>query len=183
MGGEDDVQKVGRTSGKILTTPLLKPEKTTGVLNVLIMCPGWHFQESADQESFMTKWKLLVASSPKTSDNSAVVSGRSVKCNAIFAVCDLSALGCWYVLPCGYLTFPIHGNTMLRYEQQTFTTLFCRLKSDFMDVKRFEYVRRFDISGLPSLDKLTWLLHLAGVGSLNLPFLIGNGFNLYQIAV
>ena len=26
---------------------------------------------------------------------------------------------------------------MLRYEQQTFTTLFCTLKSDFMDVKRF----------------------------------------------
>ena len=51
----DDVEKVGRTSGKILTTPLLKPEKTTGVLNVLIMCPGWHFQGSADQESFMTK--------------------------------------------------------------------------------------------------------------------------------
>ena len=31
MGGEDDVEKVGRTSGKILTTPLLKPEKTTWV--------------------------------------------------------------------------------------------------------------------------------------------------------
>ena len=73
MGGEDDGEKVGRTSGKILTTPLLKPEKTTGVLNVLIMCPGWHFQGSADQESFMTKWKLLVASSAKTSDNSANV--------------------------------------------------------------------------------------------------------------
>ena len=26
---------------------------------------------------------------------------------------------------------------MLRYEQQTFTTLFCTLKSDFMDVNRF----------------------------------------------
>ena len=25
-GGEDDVEKVGRTSGKILTTHLLKPE-------------------------------------------------------------------------------------------------------------------------------------------------------------
>ena len=67
-----------------------------------------------------------------------MVSGRSVKCNAIFAVYDLSALvDVWYVLPCGYLTFPIYGNTMLRYEQQTFTTLFCTLKSDFMDVKRF----------------------------------------------
>ena len=27
-GGEDDVEKVGRTSGKILATPLLKHEKT-----------------------------------------------------------------------------------------------------------------------------------------------------------
>ena len=68
-----------------------------------------------------------------------MVSGRSVKCNAIFAVYDLSALGVWYVLQCGYLTLPIYGNTMLRYEQQTFTTLFCTLKSDFMDVKRFEF--------------------------------------------
>ena len=54
MGGEDDVEKVGRTSGKILATPLPKPEKTTGVLNVLIICSGSHFQGSADQESFMT---------------------------------------------------------------------------------------------------------------------------------
>ena len=74
-----------------------------------------------------------------------VVSGRSLKCNAIFAVCNLSALGlkrcsgCWYVLQCGYLTIPIYGDTMLRHEQQTFTTLFCTLKSDFIDVKRFEF--------------------------------------------
>ena len=55
-GGEDDVEKVGRTSGKILATPLLKPEKTTGVLrNVLIICPGSYFKGSADQESFMTE--------------------------------------------------------------------------------------------------------------------------------
>ena len=27
MGGEDDAEKVGRTPGKILATPLLKPEK------------------------------------------------------------------------------------------------------------------------------------------------------------
>ena len=55
MGGEDDAEKVGRTSGKILATPLLKPEKTTGVLNVLVTRPGSRFQGSADQESFMTK--------------------------------------------------------------------------------------------------------------------------------
>ena len=68
-----------------------------------------------------------------------MVSGRSVKCNAIFALYDVSALGCLTVLPCGYLTFPIYGNTMLRYEQETFTRLFCTLKSDFMDVKSFEF--------------------------------------------
>ena len=38
------------------------------------------------------------------------------------------------------MTFPIYGNTMLRYEQQTFTALFCTLKSDFMDVKRFNLI-------------------------------------------
>ena len=55
-GGEDDVEKVGRTSGKILATPLLKPEKTTGVLrNVPIICSGSYFKGSADQESFMTE--------------------------------------------------------------------------------------------------------------------------------
>ena len=48
-----------------------KSRKTTGVLrNVLIICPGSYFQGSADQESFMTEWKLLVASSEKKSDNS-----------------------------------------------------------------------------------------------------------------
>ena len=56
MGGDDDAEKVGRTSGKILATPLLKPEKTTGVLrNVLIICPGSYFKGSTDQESFMTE--------------------------------------------------------------------------------------------------------------------------------
>ena len=30
-GGVDDEEKVWRTSGKTLATPLLKPEKTTGV--------------------------------------------------------------------------------------------------------------------------------------------------------
>ena len=72
-----------------------------------------------------------------------MVSGRSVKCNAIFAVYDLSALGFKTLLFDMFsrvdLTFPIYGNTMLRYEQQTFTALFCTLKCDFMDVKRFEF--------------------------------------------
>ena len=43
-GAKDDVEKVERTSGKILATPLLTPEKTTRVLrNVLIICPGSYF--------------------------------------------------------------------------------------------------------------------------------------------
>ena len=43
-GAKDDVEKLERTSRKILATPLLKPEKTTGVLrNVLIICPGSYF--------------------------------------------------------------------------------------------------------------------------------------------
>ena len=83
-GGEDDVEKVGRTSGKILTT-----HETTSV----IICPGSYFQGSADEESLMTERKLLVASSEKRSDNSGKRSFNSVKCNAIFAVYDLSALG------------------------------------------------------------------------------------------
>ena len=55
-GGGDHVEKVGRTSGKIMASPLPKPGKTTGVLrNVVIICMGSYFQESADQESFMTE--------------------------------------------------------------------------------------------------------------------------------
>ena len=46
---------------------------------------------------------------------------------------------CWSVLSYGYLTFPIYGNTMLSYEQQTRTTLFCALKSYFLGVKSFEF--------------------------------------------
>ena len=75
-----------------------------------------------------------------------MVSGRSVKCNAIFAVYDLSALGFKTLLlqllvcsPVWILDISNIWNTMLRYEQQTFTTLFCTLKSDFMDEKRFEF--------------------------------------------
>ena len=67
-----------------------------------------------------------------------VVSGRSVKCNAIFAVWIFAVVDL-FSRPCGYFTFPISGNTMLRYEQQTLTTLFCTLKSDFLDVKSFEF--------------------------------------------
>ena len=87
-----------------------------------------------------------------------MVSGRSVKCNAIFAVYnyDLSVLGFKTCsLACGYLTFPIYGNTMLRYEQQTFTTLFCTLKSDFIDVKRFEFEDFLILVLCPPFDNFT----------------------------
>ena len=136
----DFVEKVGRTSGKILATRLLKPKKTTGVLrNVLIICTGSYFQGSADQESFMTEWKPLVASSEKKSDNRGKRSFCEITQSLPLANFRRLDLRRWYVLPCGYLTFPVYGNTMQRYEQQTFTTLFRTLKSDFMDVKRFEF--------------------------------------------
>ena len=67
-----------------------------------------------------------------------MVSGRSVKCNAIFAVWIFAVVDL-FSRPYGYFTFPISGNTVLRYEQQTLTTLFCTLKSDFLDVKSFEF--------------------------------------------
>ena len=162
MGGEDDVEKVGRTSGKILTTPLLKPEKTTGVLNVLIMCPGWHFQGSADQESFMTKWKLLVASSAKTSDNSAVVSGRSVKCNAIFAVCDLWALGfkrcCLVCSPVWILNISNIWKHHAKVRTTDIHNIVLYAKIWFHGRKTFWILRLFNISALPSL----WQLHVTG---------------------
>ena len=53
-GGGDDVEKVGCTSGKILTTHLLNPETEQQASSVII-CPGSYFQGSADQESLMTE--------------------------------------------------------------------------------------------------------------------------------
>ena len=72
-----------------------------------------------------------------------MVSGRSLKCNATFVVYDLSALGFkTSLLVCSpvwildiYNIWKYHE----RYEQQIFTTLFFTLKSDFMNVKRFEF--------------------------------------------
>ena len=84
------------------------------------------------------EWKLLAASSESMQRVTTVVSGRSVKCNAIFAVWIFAVVDL-FSRPCGYFTFPISGNTMLRYEQQTLTTMFCTLKSDFLDVKSFEF--------------------------------------------
>ena len=54
-----------------------------------------------------------------------VVSGRSLKCNAIFAVCNLSALGlkrcsgCWYVLQCGYI---LDNSNIWRHHAKARTT-------------------------------------------------------------
>ena len=49
-----DVEKVGCTSGKILTTHLLNSETEQQASSVII-CPGSYFQGSADQESLMTE--------------------------------------------------------------------------------------------------------------------------------
>ena len=70
-----------------------------------------------------------------------------------------------------------------KVKQQTFTTLFCTLKSDCMDVKRFEFEDFLILVLCPPFDNFTRLVHLVGVDSLNLPFLIANAINLHQIAV
>ena len=68
-----------------------KARKITGVLrNVLIPCPGSYFHGSADQESFITEWKLLITSSEKKSDNS----GKRLFCEMWRNLCRLrSSLG------------------------------------------------------------------------------------------
>ena len=115
------------------------------------------------------EWKLFAASSESMQRVTTVVSGRSVKCNAIFAAFWDLSLGCWSVLPCGYFTFPIYGNTMLRYEQQTLTTLFCTLKSDFLEIKRFEFLRRalWQLRVTPALGR-RW--HLKSAFLVSKPF-------------
>ena len=89
------------------------------------------------------EWKLLAASSKSVHRVTTVVGGRSVKCNAIFAEFEIFRLDLkrrrWSVFPCGNFTVPIYGNTMLRYEQQTLTTLFSTLKSDFLGLKTIEF--------------------------------------------
>ena len=108
---------------------------------------GFLFSRKRWSRIIPKEWKLLAASSESMHRVTTMVSGRSVKCNAIFAAFEMFRLdlkrcccsSCWSVLPCRYLTFPIYGNTMLRYEQQTLTTLFCTLKSDFLDVKSLEF--------------------------------------------
>ena len=101
----------------------LKQEKTTGVLrNVLILSDSVRvptFKEALIKNH--TKgMKTSRAFRESTQRVTTVVSGRSVKCDAFFAV--------W-----------IFAVVDLGYEQQTLTTLFCMLKYDFLDVKRFEF--------------------------------------------
>ena len=104
--------------------------------------PGSNFQGSADQESYVRNKnfsQLPVKACEEWLQWYAVVLWNVTKSLPF----GFSLLFCsWFVpavLPCGYFTSPIYGNTKLRYEQQTLKTLFCTLKSDFMDVKRFEF--------------------------------------------
>ena len=57
-GRKDNVENVGLTSGKILTTHLLRPKLNNRSLDEtssVLICPGSYFQGSADQESLMTE--------------------------------------------------------------------------------------------------------------------------------
>ena len=166
------------TSGKILTTHLLKPEteQQESWRNVL----SYHL----DQESLMTESKLLVASSKKKGVTT-VVSGRSVKCNAIFAVYDLSALGFKTLLLQLLVCSPVwilDISNIWKHHAKVRTTdihnIVLYAKIWFHRRKTFWILRLFNISALPSL----WQLHVTGAlgrsWQLNLPFLIANGINL-----
>ena len=88
------------------------------------------------------EWKLLAASSESMQRVTTVVSGRSVKCNEIFAVWFFAVVDL-FSRPCGCFTFPISGNTMLRYEQQTLTTSFLYAKIWLPERKKFWILRLF----------------------------------------
>ena len=88
------------------------------------------------------EWKLLAASSESMQRVTTVVSGRSVKCNEIFAVWFFAVVDL-FSRPCGCFTFPISGNTMLRYEQQTLTTAFLYAKIWLPRRKKFWILRLF----------------------------------------
>ena len=53
-------------------------------------------------------------------------------------------------------------------------------KIQFLDAKTLCFLKFFWF--IIAIDKRTLLVHLAGVDSVNLPFLGANGFKLYQIA-
>ena len=118
----------------------LKPEKNNKSLEKrpYPILSGFILSRTRWSRIIPKEWKLLAASSESMQRVTTVVSGRSVKCNEIFAVWFFAVVDL-FSRPCGCFTFPISGNTMLRYEQQTLTTMFCTLKSDFLDVKSFEF--------------------------------------------
>ena len=75
-----------------------------------------------------------------------MVSGRSVKCNAIFAVYDLSALGFKTLLLQLLVCSPVwilDISNIWKHHAKVRTTeihnIVFTLKSDFMDEKRFEF--------------------------------------------
>ena len=106
-------------------------EKRTGVLrNVLILfCPGSNFQGSADQESYLRNenFSQLPVKACKLRVTT-VVSGRSLKCNAIFAVWIFAVVDLFSRVDTSHFQY-----------LGTLTTLFCTLKSDFLEVKSFEF--------------------------------------------
>ena len=89
-----------------------------------------------------------------------VVSGCSVKCNAVFAVLIFAVV---LFLVCS-LCSPV------------WILHICNIWEHQAEV-RIKNTHNIVLSAL-SFDNV----HLAGVGSLNLPFLLANGFKLYQIA-
>ena len=93
-----------------------------------------------------------------------VASGRSVKCNAIFAVWDLSLGFKTLLLICSPVWILGASNIWEHHAKVRTTNVKC---SEFL-------------SHLP-FDNFAWLVHLAGVDSLNLRFLLANGFKLHQI--
>ena len=76
----------------------------------------------------------------------------------IFRRLDLKrcCCSCWYVLPCGYLTFPIYGNTMLRYEQLDIHNIVLYAKIWFHGRKTFWILRLFNISAFDSTTSRDW---------------------------
>ena len=151
MGGEDDVEKVGRTSGKIRATPLLKPEKTVRgrtLKEALIKNHSWRNETS---RSFQRKKRVTT-----------VVSERSVKSNAILAVCDLSALGFKTLLFVCSPVWILDISNIWKHHAKVRTTdihnIVLYAKIWFHGRKTFWILRLFNISALPSL----WQLHVTG---------------------
>ena len=89
-----------------------------------------------------------------------VVSGRSVKCNASFAVCDLSALGFKMLLLVCSPVWILDMSNIWEHHAKVRTTdihnIVLYAKTWFHGRKPFWILRLFNISALPSL----WQLHV-----------------------